>query len=107
MAASHCLANDIRVYISSAGWPKPFTVMSGNGYHLYYQLRLVQEEPECSALVKGMLNAIAAKFNNRWVKVDTSVFNAARITKVPGTIMRKGVASTERPYRMAVVCDEE
>ena len=105
LATSHGLAIDIRAYLNGAGWPKPFTVMSGNGYHLYYPLRLDLGEVECAALVKGMLNAIAAKFNNEQVKVDTGVFNAARITKVPGTIMRKGAASAERPYRMAVVCD--
>jgi hypothetical protein len=31
------------------------------------------------------------------------VFNASRITKVVGTVARKGLESEDRPYRMARV----
>jgi hypothetical protein len=44
---------------------------------------------------------LADKFDNNIVKVDTSVFNASRITKVVGTIARKGIESEGRPYRKA------
>ena len=80
--------------------------MSGNGYHLYYVLEALDNDKAATDLVKSVLNVLAAKFDNTTVSVDTSVYNAARITKVPGTIMRKGKESALRPYRMAEVCDE-
>jgi hypothetical protein len=97
------LAEQIRSYLNDRGWPEPIVVMSGNGYHLYYILRGVPNDKNSEALICIFLKGLAAKFNNTIVSVDTTVYNASRITKVPGTIMRKGGESIDRPYRMAVV----
>jgi hypothetical protein len=91
--------------MAARGWIEPVVVMSGNGYHLYYILDLPNDDAS-TALVTQTLNQLAAKFNNAVVGIDTTVYNASRITKVPGTIMRKGIATEDRPYRMAVVCDD-
>lgn len=104
--AAQALANQVRGAMAGRGWSKPNVVMSGNGYHLYYVLEEIGNTPDTEAMVKGVLNSLASKFNNEIVAVDTTVYNASRITKVPGTIMRKGIASEDRPYRMAVVCDD-
>jgi hypothetical protein len=80
--------------------------MSGNGHHLYYILNEIPNTPESESVVEMVLHNLARKFDNTQVKVDTVVFNASRITKVPGTIMRKGVESMDRPFRMAVVYEE-
>ena len=101
------LAKRIRDYMSARGWGDPIVVMSGNGYHLYYVLDDVPNDDESAALVRATLKNLAETFNNSIVGVDTTVYNASRITKVPGTIMRKGIATSDRPYRMAEVCDEE
>lgn len=77
-------------------------VMSGNGIHLYVPLRLPNDEAS-EALCQRLLRALAVRFNTDAIKVDTSVFNAGQITKVPGTIARKGTDTTERPFRMACV----
>ena len=53
-------------------------------------------DEKSKALVEGALQELANKFNNGVVAVDTVVFNASRITKVPGTIARKGENTTER-----------
>jgi len=53
--------------------------------------------------VQSLLKQLAAEFDNATVKIDTTVFNASRITKVVGTIARKGMESQGRPYRMAQV----
>ena len=53
--------------------------------------------------MEGALHELARKFNNGIVAVDTVVYNASRISKVPGTIARKGLNTAERPHRMAVV----
>lgn len=101
------LAEKIRAHMLTKGWSKPVVVMSGNGYHLYYVLDGVPNEELTAALVRTTLKQLAAVFNTDVVGVDTSVYNASRITKVPGTIMRKGIASTDRPYRMAEVCNDD
>ena len=104
--AARLVANDIKGYMSERGFADPLRVMSGNGHHLYYVLKDVPNTPEATATVQQVLHNLAAKFDNADVKVDTAVFNASRITKVPGTIMRKGMESEGRPYRMAVVYAE-
>jgi hypothetical protein len=78
-------------------------MMSGNGYHLYYLLGKLPNDEKTKALVEGTLLEMANKFNNDIVAIDTVVYNASRITKVPGTIARKGPNTTQRPHRMAVV----
>ena len=104
--AAKALAIQIRLFMEARGWPAPFVVMSGNGYHLYYVLEGVGNDSTSADLVRSVLNELASKFDNATVSVDTSVHNASRITKVPGTMMRKGKESELRPYRMAEVCDE-
>lgn len=106
IAAAKALAKKISSFMDARGWAEPIVVMSGNGYHLYYVLDGVDNNSTSADLFKSVLNELASEFDNATVSVDTCVHNAARITKVPGTIMRKGVESTLRPYRMAEVCDE-
>jgi hypothetical protein len=103
LEAARLLSEQIADYLESEGWDKPIRMMSGNGYHLYYILDELQNDEKTKALVEGVLHELAVKFNNDIVAVDTVVFNASRITKVPGTIARKGPNTVERPHRMAVV----
>jgi hypothetical protein len=101
--AALVLANDISKYLKSQGWDEHLRVMSGNGYHLYYALNQLPNDIPHKNLVTRALRELADHFNNSVVKVDTVVFNASRITKVPGTIAYKGIESPDRPYRMARV----
>jgi hypothetical protein len=101
--AANSLSNDISTYLSGMGWGEPIKVMSGNGYHLYYKLGKLPNDLKHKELVEKTLKELAHKFDNSVVKVDTCVFNASRITKVPGTIAYKGTESIDRPYRMARV----
>lgn len=101
--AAEELSQDIRAYLGEQGWPDPIVMMSGNGYHLYYELMGVDNNDEASKLVQATLGNLAFKFDNDVVGIDTSVFNASRITKVPGTVARKGVESEGRCYRVARV----
>jgi hypothetical protein len=104
--AARLTANKIITYLSHLGFPNPLRVMSGNGHHLYYVLKDIPNNTEATELVQQVLQNLALKFDSTQVQVDKSVFNASRITKVPGTIMRKGSESTERPFRMAVIHEE-
>jgi hypothetical protein len=100
--AARILSEQIADYLKSEGWGDPLRMMSGNGHHLYYTLDALPNNDEIKNLVEGVLNNLATKFNNNIVAVDTVVSNASRITKVPGTIARKGENTATRPHRMAV-----
>lgn len=101
--AANSLSEDISTHLIEWGWGEPIKVLSGNGYHLYYTLGQLSNDSEHKELVESSLKELANKFDNSLVKVDTCVFNASRITKVPGTIAYKGKGSLDRPYRMARV----
>jgi hypothetical protein len=103
LEAARLLSEEIAKYLKEQGWEEPIQVMSGNGYHLYCELNQLQNDDVVKGLVERTLHELANKFNNGIVAVDTVVYNASRITKVPGTIARKGQNTTERPHRMAVV----
>ena len=101
--AALAVAKSIVAFTSNLGLPEPSIVMSGNGYHLYYRLADLPNNPETTMLIESTLQHLADIFNTKSVEVDTKVSDAGRITKIPGTIARKGCESTERPYRQAVV----
>lgn len=106
LEAARNLAQNVRAELFRFGFANPVPVMSGNGYHLYYVLQGVANSDESRKVLREVLRELAMRFDNDQVCVDKAVFNASRITKVPGTIMRKGIESVDRPYRMAEVCDE-
>ena len=103
--AARSLAKEIEAYLKQLGWPKPIQVMSGNGWHLYYKLDQLNNDDENKSLIQKVLKLLAKRFNNSVVNIDAVVYNASRITKVPGTIARKGEETEDRPYRKAVVCE--
>ena len=81
------------------GWPRPLKVMSGNGYHLYFALEELENDDESELLIKQMLETLAELFNTKEFEIDTVVFDANRITKIIGSIARKGEETPNRPYR--------
>jgi hypothetical protein len=81
------------------GWPRPLKVMSGNGYHLYFALEELENDDESELLIKEMLETLAELFNTEEFEIDTVVFDANRITKIIGSIARKGEETPNRPYR--------
>ena len=85
-------------YLRSRGWPEPVVVDSGNGVHLYYPVDLPTDD---GGLVARILQALDARFSDGAVHVDTTVGNASRIMKVPGTWARKGEDTLDRPHRRA------
>ena len=101
--AANQLAETLIHYLAGNDWPEPIRVMSGNGHHLYYVLPNLANDEGSKKYVQSLLKNLATEFDNDTVKIDTSVFNASRITKVVGTIARKGIESDTRPYRMARV----
>jgi hypothetical protein len=85
-------------FLSGKGWEAPIVGMSGNGYHLLYKVQLPNDKTS-ENWVKKLLNSLAVSLNDEVIKLDTTVFNAARISKVYGTVARKGDNTEERPHR--------
>jgi hypothetical protein len=98
-----CLSDKIEAYLLESGWVDIAKVMSGNGAHLYCPLDDLPNDQNAKDAVQSVLRDLARKFDTDMLQIDQMVFDAPRITKVPGTIARKGTESPSRPYRMARV----
>lgn len=101
-AAARKVLDGIREDLNARGWPGPMVVDSGNGFHLWYPIGLPADD---GGLVERTLKALAARHDTTAAKVDTSLFNASRIIKLPGTWARKGDSIPNRPHRMARVLE--
>lgn len=101
LQASLDMGDAVAEWLSSRGFPAPIKTCSGNGCHLYYKLHDLENTDLDRDLVKNFLNILAKQFNTADIEIDTVVYNASRITKFLGTIMRKGMETSDRPYRMA------
>ena len=85
-------------YLRDCDWPEPIAADSGNGAHLMYPIDLPPDDGE---LVQRCLITLADRFDDDAVKVDTAVYNPARIWKLYGTLACKGDSTPDRPHRMA------
>jgi hypothetical protein len=100
-AASHAMAQKIMGYLSLLyGFCDPLYNDSGNGAHILYPIN-EPNTPEVRDAIHLFLKCLSAKFSDAAVKVDITVFNAARIWRVPGTWSRKGDSVPDRPHRKA------
>ena len=93
-------AREIFAYLKNCGWSRPVVAESGNGLHLLYRVDLPNDE-QSTALIKGVLNALADKFDDDAISIDRSVFNAARIIKLHGTVATKGDHTPSAPWRLS------
>jgi hypothetical protein len=99
-AATFEVADRVQAHLTERGWPQPIRIDSGNGCHLIYR------GDGCDANSKAwahVLKHLAATFDTDAVKVDTTVGNASRISRLPGTLNRKGENTQERPHRRCKV----
>jgi hypothetical protein len=88
----------VKDYLSSRGWPDPVESDSGNGAHLLYKIDLPTED---SDLIKSVLETLEKELELTGIKLDTSVYNPARIWKLYGTRACKGDDTQRRPHRMS------
>lgn len=95
------VADKIEDWFRSQSDAKPTRVMSGNGIHLYYPLHDLPNDSATRDCCRSLLRELGERFDTETIKVDTSVSNAGRITKVPGTVAYKGTKTAERPFRQA------
>jgi hypothetical protein len=98
-------ATEIRKFLLAQGWPASAVAASGNGMHLLYAIDLPNDDAS-KKLIEGVLKALAARFDDEAVKVDRSVFNAARIWKLYGTVANKGDHTEAAPWRLSALSDQ-
>ena len=92
-------AHEVRDGLSSLGWADPIITDSGNGAQLMYRIDLPADD---GGLVQRVV-AEVAKASSDAVKIDLTVYNAARIWRLPGTMNCKGDSIPARPHRMAKI----
>jgi len=93
---AHQISREIYRRLKTLGFCEPIVADSGNGYHLLYRIKA---ELSSKDIIADFLKVLDMWFSNEHVLVDTAVYNPARITKLYGTIARKGANSPERPHR--------
>lgn len=101
MATSTAFA--IEALLTESRFPLPIRALSGNGAHLLYSVDM-PNDADSLALVNGVLRYLSSEFSvAEKVSVDTTVGNAARITKLYGTLVRKGPNVEGRPHRQSKI----
>jgi len=93
-AAALQRVRDIVACLTAAGWPGFIVADSGNGAHALGRIDLPADD---GGLVQRCLQAQAGPFDDAVVKVDTSVYNPARIWKLYGSLACKGDDIDGRP----------
>lgn len=99
---AHKKAGEVFRYLISNGFHKPVVCKSGNGWHLLLKVDLPNDD-ETTGIIKGFLQGMSLVFSDSEVDIDESVFNAARICKLYGTMARKGANKEDRPWRLAEI----
>jgi len=94
--AARTVSRQVFAFLRQLGFGDPIVADSGNGWHLHYAIDIPADD---DGLVKRCLESLAARFNTEAAKVDTAVFNPARICKLYGTPARKGDSTEDRPHR--------
>lgn len=103
--AAYAKSEEVKRYLHEQGWPAPLIGISGNGFHLYYPIDLPNNN-ESRDLIKNALAGLAAIFDDDQVEIDQSVFNAARITKLFGTVANKGEHTQLTPWRLSALIEK-
>jgi hypothetical protein len=94
-------ADFLKHKLSLMSWPEPVMGSSGNGATLRYLTDLPAAE-ETEDLLQRMLmaaNGLLPEHLSAQVEVDGAMFDRPRISKVFGTMTRKGAGTQERPHR--------
>jgi len=94
----------IRAYLLSEGFPPSLLADSGNGGHNIYRIDLPNDQ-EAADLLRRFLESLASRFDDAVVGVDKVVWNASRICKLYGTMVRKGSNHPTRPWRKSSILE--
>lgn len=103
LQASENARNQVYDFLRGQGAEIGIPAISGNGSHLSCRLPDLKPTSENIALIKNALEGIAHKFGSKFVTIDTTVHNPARMWKLYGTTARKSDHTPERPQRMSFI----
>ncbi|MEA4862239.1 MAG: hypothetical protein VB042_02910 [Victivallaceae bacterium] len=93
-------AQEIKTGLESIGFTSPVEIDSGNGAQLMYRVDLPGGIED--GICKKVLQRLQA-CNSPAVEVDETVFNSARIWRLPGSVNAKGDPIPDRPHRVATI----
>ena len=105
LKAAVTVSKAVLEYMRGIGWADPVRALSGNGMHLLYPVDLPNDE-DSKTFVQSTLAGLSSMFSLPLVSVDPVMFNAARITKLYGTVARKGDNHPLRPWRQSLIIAE-
>lgn len=104
-AAARLVFEGVRADMRRLQFADPlFVIDSGSGMHGWYGVDLPRDD---DGRVERFIKWLAKRHSTAAATIDTSVFNPARITKVPGTFNRKGdhVPEIGRLHRPVVILE--
>jgi hypothetical protein len=94
-------AREVRCWLrKELGFPAALRADSGNGGHTLYAIN-EPNDAETKVLLDGCLEALALRFSDNHVKIDTSVTKAGQMVRLYGCQNCKGDGSEGRPHRPA------
>jgi hypothetical protein len=99
MTVAYGAADDLRGLFGD-----PAVGDSGNGAHLLYPTDLPNTAAS-TVRIQKVLKGVARRCASDDVGVDLTVYNAARIVKLYGTMARKGDSTKERPHRRSRIVE--
>jgi hypothetical protein len=99
-AAAFEVLERVRTGLRELGFPEPVVGDSGNGGHLLCSIRFPNTD-EVTRRIEFFLKVLDHEFSNEAASIDTVVWNPARISKLYGTMSRKGDDTKERPHRQS------
>ena len=97
---AEAMASKVAEYLENMGFSTPIRAKSGNGCHLLYKIDLPKTD-ENEMLVKKCLQSLDYLFTDDTCEIDKSVFNPSRVSKLYGTMARKGADTENRPHRLS------
>ncbi len=99
IAKAHSIATMLTMMY---GFCDPMINDSGNGAHMMYPMD-EENSTEVRDELHTFLKTLKAIYDDAQCEIDTTVYNAARIWRVPGTWARKGDSTPDRPHRRAQI----
>lgn len=97
---AHQKAQAVFRFLRDRGFSEPVICKSGNGYHCLYRIDAPATD-EVTEIIKGFFKYMSSIFTDDKVDFDEKNFNAARISKLYGTMAKKGANIEEMPWRMS------
>jgi hypothetical protein len=88
---AYFFALNVRDCLSACGFPLPVVAFSGNGWYLVYRTpNRATSVPNANRSLVFFLHHLADKFDDGKTKIDRNVFDANRISRLPGFKNLKG-----------------